>query len=160
MSGKQSSRTLREINMGQSVVIACPLTWDLSSFAASLQRIAVDEDATLTKFDDEFQMNGDGWWLSVEGVSDSALWAEDYATNELLDARFRTAARSLCFFTIRFQDVDVTRRILRLLAHHAESGGEVIWFDTDYGWVIDSRDFVTRTDQDPCWDWRHPADET
>lgn len=148
--------------MGQSVTIACPSTWDLSSFGKFFDTIACDEAIKLSKFDDQLQAVAEDarWKLIVNEASDTAAAAEEYAANDDLDERFRREVGTLRFFTIRFDDVDVTRRLLRTIAQAAVSSGETSWIDTDYGWVIHARDLLKRTDQNPRWDWRQASDQS
>ena len=142
--------------MGQSVTIACPSTWDLAWFGKVFESGACDDAANFSRFDDQLQLVADDarWKLIVNEGADAAAVAEEYATNDDLDERFRREVRTLRFFRIRFDNVDVTRRALRAIAQAAVSSGETAWFDTDYGWVIHATDLLKRTDQNPSWDWR------
>ncbi|MFO0641693.1 MAG: hypothetical protein U0183_20885 [Polyangiaceae bacterium] len=147
--------------MGQSVTIACPSTWDLASFGEVFETIACDDAAKFSKFDDQVQVVAADarWKLIVNETSDAAAAAEEYATNDDLDERFRREVGTLRFFTIRFDDVDVTRRALRAIAQAAVSRGEIAWIDTDYGWVIHACDLLKRIDKNPRWDWRCASHE-
>lgn len=93
--------------------------------------------------------------VSVNEVIDPALAVEEYGTNERLDDDFRRAVGSLRFFIVRFRDLNMVRRLLRGLAESIERRAQDAWIDTDYGWVIHTRDFLRRTDEDPGWDWRY-----
>lgn len=148
--------------MGQSVTIACPSNWRLACFATFLEAIAHDEVAEFSMFEDQLQIVARDvrWKLIVNEVSDTAAAADEYATSDDFDARFRRDVGALHFFTVRFDDVDVTRRFLRAVAREAVSRGDAMWFDTDYGWVIHAWDFLKRIDRDDRWDWRRPPAET
>jgi hypothetical protein len=144
--------------MGQSVTLACPSSWHLESFATVLQALANDGGAQFSRFAGQLQVIAKDarWKLIVDEDSDSVAAAEDYATNDDLDERFRREVRGLRFFTIIFDDLDVTRRVLRTIAQDAVSRGESVWIDTDYGWVIHAWEFLKRTEEDARWDWRKP----
>lgn len=147
--------------MSQSITIACPSAWRLESFAKALEAIAHEQKSQLSKFDQQWQLIAEDhrWKLIINEVPDLAATAVEYATNDYLDERFRGEVGTLRFFTIRFDDVDVTRRFLRFIAQKAVSDGETVWIDTDYGWVIAASAFLKRTERDACWDWRKAPDE-
>ncbi len=144
--------------MGQSITVACPLTWNLASFGTVFETIARDDAAKFSKFDDQLQVVAEGGrWNLIVNETSGATAAEEYASNDDLDPRFRRELGTLRFFTIRFDDIDVTRRVLRAIAQAAVNSGETAWIDTDYGWVIHAWDLLKRIDQDPGWDWRHAS---
>jgi hypothetical protein len=144
--------------MGQTVVIACSLNWGLESFVSSLETVAREDAAEVLKFPGQVQAShaSGSAIVVVSEFRDTTALAEDYATNDSLDARFRRDVGGLRFFSVRFNDVDTMRRFLRGLANEAAGRHEVFWIDTDYGWVISSGEFLKRTDEDPAWDWRKP----
>ena len=147
--------------MGQSITIACPSTWSLTAFTGFLETLAYDESAVLTKLDHQLEVVAKDarWKLIVNEVSDTAAFVEEYASNDDLDERFRREVGSLRFFIVRFDDVGVTRRVLRSFAKSAVGHGESAWIDTDYGWVIHAWEFLKRTERDALWDWRRAPDE-
>jgi hypothetical protein len=134
----------------------------LSSFARFLAAIARDETAEFLNFGDQLQLVAKDarWKLVVNEVADTKAAAEEYGANDNLDERFRREVDALRFFVVRFDDVDMTRRLLRALAQEAVGHGESVWIDTDYGWVIHARDLLKRTARDACWDWRKEPDAT
>jgi hypothetical protein len=142
--------------MGQSISILCPMTWNLSRFGEFFESIARDQAAEFSAFDDQLQVVAKGlqWKLIVREASDQTAVAEEYASNDDLDTRFRGEVHALHCFTIMFDNVDMTRKLVRAIADAAVNGSATVWIDTDYGWVIHARDFLKRTDQDPGWDWR------
>lgn len=166
--------------MGQAVIVACPLPLDLGLLDPILRRIAADTGSRVQSVStQQFQEMAREWGVDspargaeLQLMTDEQSWplivsdsgadperAEDYATNEDLDERFRREIRGLRFFTVRFRDVDLTRRFLREVALQAVSRRDVVWFDTDWGWVISAADFLRRTDEDTRWDWRYAADQ-
>ncbi len=147
--------------MGQSITMACPPSWHLESFVEFLQAVARDEAAQFWKFDGQLEVTAKDarWKLLVDEHSDHAAVAEDYATNDDLDERFRREVGALRFFTIRFDDVDVTRRLLRAIAQKAVGHSETVWIDTDYGWVLHAWELLKRTGEDARWDWRRAPTE-
>ena len=148
--------------MGQSVTIACPPTWDLAVVGKLVETAVCDAAAELSTFDDQVQViaRNRRWTLIVNEVQDAQAAAEEYVANDDLDERFRGDARTLRFFHIRFDDVDVARRSLRVIARAAVGKGESVWVDTDYGWVLHAWDYLRRTARDPLWDWRYARDRS
>lgn len=142
--------------MGQVVTIVCPAAWNLTSFAKFLEGIAQDELATFSSYDDQLQVvaKDQRWHLILNEVADAQGAAEEYESNEDLDERFRGDVGALHFFDVRFNNVDVVRRLIMAIAREAIGHGETAWIDTDYGWVISAADFLQKTDADPAWDWR------
>lgn len=148
--------------MGQSVTIACAPTWDLASLTQYVAAAALEAGATFTDYGHQLEVWSQDRYLmliayEVTDTRHQAFGIQDYATNELLDARFRQEVHGLRFLEIDFHDIDLTRRVLRAISEAAVSRGETAWIDTDYGWVIHVRDFLEETDADPRWDWRHDA---
>lgn len=147
--------------MGQSTTIGCPQTWKLLSLAGLLRSIGDDYAGEFSMFDDQLQVvaNDRRWNLIVNEMSDSTAAAEEYASNDDLDKEFRREAVGLRFFVVRFDNLEVTRRLLRAVVEAAVSGNETVWIDTDYGWVISGRDFLHATNKNPLWDWRSAPSE-
>ncbi len=148
--------------MGQSITIACPSAWKLTSFSKFLEGIAHDERVVFSSFDDQLQIvaKDSRWKLIVSEVADRAAAVEEYASNADLDERFREEVVALHFFSVSFDDVDMARRLLRSVAQEFVRRCESAWIDTDYGWVIHARDLLKETANDPRWDWRKsPSNE-
>jgi hypothetical protein len=121
-----------------------------------------DDDAVeVSRFDDQLQVVAKGarWKLILNEVPDTDAAAEEYASNGDLDERFRQEVALLRFFTIRFDDMDMARRVLRAIAQTAVTRGETAWIDTDYGWVIHASDLLRKVDENSRWDWRHAPEE-
>ncbi len=147
--------------MPQSITIACPEGWDLASFAVFFDKIAAERSVRFSAFDRQLQVAPEDlrWLLVMSETNRSADAVNDYATHEELDSRFRSEVRSLRLFSLDFNDVDVARELLRSVAQAAVTRGETLWIDTDYGWVLDARDFLRRIEQDPRWDWRRDPEQ-
>lgn len=147
--------------MGQMVTIACPHSWDLEVFARPLAGAVGDGAATYSNFRHQLQaLDIEGRWkIILNEVSDDSAVAAEYAANDDLDEPFRQEASGLRFFTLRFDDLDVARQFLREIALIASSAREVLWIDTDYGWVIHSGEFLQEIARDDRWDWRRTLGE-
>jgi len=147
--------------MSQLITIACPSDWKLASFAKFLEALAQQDSADFSAFDNQLQVvASDGRWkLIANEVLDTEAAAEDYASNEDLDGRFRREAGLLRFFTIIFDDIGVVRRVLRTITQEAVDRVESVWIDTDYGWVIDAQRFLKEMERDAGWDWRVRREE-
>lgn len=111
--------------MGQSVTIGCPTTWDLAVVGKLVETAVCDDAVELSTFDDQVQLiaRKRRWTLIVNEVRDAQAAAEEYTANDDLDERFRGEARTLRFFSIRFDDVDVARRSLCAIARAAVGKG-------------------------------------
>lgn len=83
-----------------------------------------------------------------------ALAWEEGETNPDLDMRFRQTVRGMNVFSLTFQSLDVCRELLADLSSRSVVANERLWIDTDYGWVIEARDFLAQIEVDPQWDWR------
>lgn len=142
--------------MSQSIVIACPATWDLMAFGRFLDERAYDEPATFSAFEDQLQLvaKSGAWELIVNEVVDRDAAVEEYESNDDLDDRFRREVGGLRLFAVRFGDIDMARRMLRGVAREIVRQGGTAWIDTDYGWVIHAGEFLKKTDDDAGWDWR------
>lgn len=147
--------------MPQWVVAACPASWSLESFTESLTSTGMREAAVLRRTSNQVELTAkdESWNIVVSEVTNPSDAVADYTANDELDERFRGALRGLRFFAVRFQNLDLARRLLRRIAQAAAIRNDDLWIDTDYGWVIHGRDFLRRTDEDPGWDWRYKRDQ-
>jgi hypothetical protein len=66
--------------------------------------------------------------------------------------------RFFCFLVVRFGEIDEARQFLCMVSLLAGVRGEIVWFDTDYGWVISSEEFLRAIDGNPAYDWRYPVE--
>jgi len=145
--------------MVQSTTVIIPSSWDLLLLAKCItdaRNIATSISIT----DNQLSLSGEaGNWVRISEVRDRDFAIHDCETNSLLDKKFREEVSMLRFFVILFEEVHVTRRILRCIAEEVICHGDTGWIDTDYGWVMHMKDFLASTEQDPTWDWRHELAE-
>lgn len=142
--------------MGQSVVMACPLVWQLADFADDVEEVGRRYSAKFFRYENELQISVDAGrpFVIVNEFGDPQGVAEDYASNSYMPDALQTAAHSLRYLSIRFSDIDMVRQVLVRLALRISAAGHTAWIDTDYGWAIDTNEFLRNTARDPNWDWR------
>jgi hypothetical protein len=144
--------------MSQSIILACAGACDLSTFADLLTPMAQARGATLARYDRELQIIGaeHSFYLMLTEMNDQDGIALDYESNEDLDEQFRREVLDLRFYSLRFNDFDLTRAVLLELVTKLGALGMDPWMDTDYGWVIRGAEMVATMNRDPLWDWRKP----
>ena len=97
--------------------------------------------------------------MSEPNIGRGVDYRSDYASNDYLDEEFRRDIQALWFLSVRFNDISLTRRILRCVMERIVKSEQIGWIDPDYGWVISAHDFFRRTDAEPDWDWRTSPEE-
>jgi len=146
--------------MGQSLIVALPRKWQLSSIASLLGSLENASPDAIKLFDEQLEISiSNDAWVVIEVLPDRDLvngidHKEEFESDPDLDTRFRRDLDLLHFFAARYNDLDLMRGILRRVAQEILSRDEIAWIDTDNGWAISVRDFLEKTDQDPTWDWR------
>lgn len=144
--------------MSSSVGVVCPHSWSLGSFEACFEERATAESAHLVREGDRLLLTSDApdapWYVDLRETFSQEFAIEESRSNPDLDPRFRSEVESLRFFHLAYNDFEVTRRLLRSIAHKLVRERATGWFDTDHGWVIHVNDFVAALDEDPGWDWR------
>jgi hypothetical protein len=144
--------------MGRSVTIALPPKWTLASIARTLSALEIPLDVKV--FEEQLDIyRSQAAWAVVEAIPDGEPGSDyndkwDYMSDPHVDEQFRRDLGSLHLFSIRFNDIETARRILYLIMSNVVDDGDIAWIDTEYEWVVSAKDFITRTDRKPDWDWK------
>jgi hypothetical protein len=142
--------------MAQTLVVACPLTWDLDFLRTLVADLASGEPNSLVLIaSDELYIRApdNSWYVAVGEMGPQADVAHEYATNEELDPGFRTQASLLRYFMLRFNAANVARAFLYRVFRHAAMVGAEAWLDTGYGSVLSASQVAQLIERDPKWSW-------
>ena len=151
--------------MGQSIVLAVPKAWDFASLAECLDLKDLDKVYAISGDSNYLRISTPtGGWAQTDNPADKDLnhdndYRVDYETNDYLCKDFRKDVAGLRFFSFRFNDISLMRRVLVCVMRQTVAHNEIGWIDTDYGWVVSAREFLHKVEQEPNWDWRTSPEE-
>ena len=148
--------------MGQSVIVAIPIEWTLTSIARCLAAEEVLKSVSIRLFDDQLEIlmsNEIDARVIIEEVSDSDPDADydikdELIADPLVSDQFRREIADLRILFARFNSIDLVRTVLHVLARNIVHDDGIGWIDTEHDLVISIRDFLARIDENPRWDWR------